>query len=70
MRYLVFAEIAGKERFLNVARLFKAIAYSEQVHARNHFDKLRKYNEDVKITADAPIGHGNTSKNLEPAIRG
>ena len=70
MRYLVFAEIAEKEGFPNVARLFKAIAYSEQVHARNHYDKLREYDEDAKITAGAPIGPGSTSKNLELAIRG
>jgi len=36
MRYLHFAEIAEKEGFHNVARLFKA-TFSEQIHATNYF---------------------------------
>ncbi|HPR64091.1 MAG TPA: rubrerythrin family protein [Thermoanaerobaculia bacterium] len=40
MKYLLFSEIAGKEGFPNVARLFKAIAFAEQVHAFNHARKL------------------------------
>jgi len=30
VRHLVFADIAEKEGYSNVARLFKAIAYSEK----------------------------------------
>jgi len=40
MKYLVFSEIAQKEGFKNVARLLKAIAYAEQVHASNHARNL------------------------------
>ncbi len=36
MKYLIFADIAEKEGKLNVARLFRAIAYAERVHAGNH----------------------------------
>ncbi len=70
MRYTIFAEIAEREGFRNVARLFRAIAFSEQVHARNHYEVLRDLNEDAKIVAGAPVGPGSTSKNLELAIRG
>lgn len=70
MRYLIFADDAEQENFRNVARLFRAIAYAEQVHATNHYRALREYNEDAKIVAGAPIGPSNTSKNLELAIRG
>ncbi|MEL9909237.1 MAG: rubrerythrin family protein [Desulfurococcus sp.] len=70
MRYLIFAEIAEKEGFPNVARLFKAIAFAEQVHARNHYNVLRGYNTDETVAAGTPIGPGSTSKNLELAIRG
>ncbi|MET1159784.1 MAG: rubrerythrin family protein [Thermoprotei archaeon] len=70
MRYLIFAEIAEQEGFKNVARLFRAIAYAEQVHARNHYNALKEYNEDALALAGTPIGPGNTSKNLELAIRG
>ncbi|MBC7221453.1 rubrerythrin family protein [Candidatus Bipolaricaulota bacterium] len=40
MRYLIFAEVAEKEGRPNVARLFRAIAYAEQVHATNHYRAL------------------------------
>ena len=40
MRYLIFAEKAEKEGKPQLARLFRAIAYAEQVHATNHFREL------------------------------
>lgn len=40
MKYLIFSEIAEKEGYKNIARLFKAIAYAEQVHATNHARNL------------------------------
>ena len=40
MRYLIYADKAEKEGKSNLARLFKAIAYSKQVHATNHFNTL------------------------------
>jgi rubrerythrin len=70
MRYLIFADIAEKEGFPNVARLFRAIAFAEKIHARNHFDKLRKLKRGEKVVAEAPFGPGDTSKNLELAIMG
>jgi len=56
MRYLIFAEQAEKEGHPNVARLFRAIAYAEQVHATNHFKALGEL--------------GSTSENLSKAIGG
>ncbi|MCM8792785.1 MAG: rubrerythrin family protein [Candidatus Omnitrophica bacterium] len=56
MKYLIFSEIAEQEKKPNISRLFKAIAYAEQVHARNHLKTLGT----VK----------NTSDNLESAIQG
>lgn len=56
MRYLIFAEEAKKQGFENVARLFTAIAFAEQVHAANHLQTLG--------------GIGNTSENLATAIAG
>jgi len=40
MRYLAFADKAEKEGKENTARLFRAIAYAEQVHAINHLREL------------------------------
>lgn len=40
MKYLIFSEVAEKEQKPNVARLFRAIAYAEKVHATNHLKVL------------------------------
>ncbi|MDP3879332.1 MAG: rubrerythrin family protein [Dehalococcoidales bacterium] len=39
-RYLFFAEKADKEGQPQVARLFRAVAEAETVHARNHFNVM------------------------------
>jgi len=56
MRYLIFASKAEQEGFPNVARLFRAIAYAEQVHATNHFNVLGMIR--------------GTAENLQVAING
>lgn len=56
MKYLVFAEKAEKEGKEKVAKLFRAIAYAEQVHATNHLRALG--------------GIGKTTDNLGTAIDG
>ncbi len=56
LRYLIFAEKAEDEGFPNLARLFRALAFSEQIHATNHFKALGRL--------------GNSSQNLEAAIAG
>ena len=48
MKYLIFSQMAEKEGYRNVARLFKAIAFAEQVHATNHAINL----EMIKETKD------------------
>ncbi len=40
MKYLIFAEQAEKEGMPGMARLFRAIAYAEYVHAKNHARNL------------------------------
>lgn len=56
MKYLAFAEKAEKEGYPEAARLFKGIAYAEQVHAFNHLKALG--------------GIGRTVENLQTAIDG
>jgi len=56
MKYLIFAEQAEKEGFPNVAKLFRAIAHAEFVHAKNHFIALGKL--------------GRTPENLQAGIEG
>ena len=40
MRYLVFSEKAAQDGYPNLSRLFRAIAFAEEVHATNHFREL------------------------------
>ena len=40
MKYLNFADKAGKEGFPNVARLFQAASFAEQIHAGSHLRAL------------------------------
>ncbi len=40
MKYMIFAEVAENEGKKNIARLFRAIAYAEFVHAKNHARNL------------------------------
>jgi len=47
-RYLMFAKKADEEGFPRVARLFRAAAAAETVHANNHFRAM----EGVKSTAE------------------
>jgi rubrerythrin len=55
-KYKIFAEKAKKEGYSNVARLFTATAFSEQVHASNHKRMLS--------------GSKSTSENLQAGIDG
>ncbi len=54
-RYLFFAEKAGKEGHVQIARLFRAAAEAETIHARNHLEVM---------------GIGTTKSNLETAVSG
>ncbi len=56
LKYLAFADAAEKEKLPNVARLFRANSFAEQVHATNH---LRVLN-----------GIGKTAANLQAALEG
>jgi rubrerythrin len=55
-RYLAFAQKADEEGFPQIARLFRAAAAAETVHAHNHMRAL----DDIKSTAE----------NLKVAIAG
>ena len=56
IKYLAFSAQAAKAGKANIARLFHAIAYAEQVHAINHLKELGEI--------------GVTVANLESAING
>ncbi|MCS7114368.1 MAG: rubrerythrin family protein [Nitrososphaerota archaeon] len=67
MRYLIFAEKAEEEGFPNIARLFRAIAYAEQVHATNHYNALgmiRGSAENLQVAID---GENHEVEEMYPA---
>jgi len=70
MRYLIWGDIAGKEGFANVKRLFEAIAYAEWAHANNHFRELGERKGGADVVAGAVFGIGKTVDNLQGAIDG
>lgn len=56
MKYLFFARAAEREGLKNIARLFTAVSFAEQVHALGHFNVLS--------------GKTRTDENLVTAIAG
>lgn len=70
MRYLSWGAKAEKEGYPTIARLFRAIAYAEQVHADNHFTVLKDQQGDATVTAGAVFGSGSLVDNLQGAING
>ncbi len=70
MRYLIWGDMADKEKMPNIGRLFRAIAYAEWAHADNHFRELKNREGDYGVTAGAVFGAGKTADNLQGAIEG
>ncbi|MGI6253811.1 MAG: rubrerythrin family protein [Aminivibrio sp.] len=70
MRYLSWADKADREGFPKTARLLRAVAYAEQVHANNHFVVLGGDVGDCPVTAGAVFGMKDTAENLLGAIAG
>jgi len=70
MRYLLFADQANKERFPNVARLFRAVASAELIHAGDHYRELKHLNSGCVANSMGAFGPGDTPKNLQLAIEG
>lgn len=70
MRYKIWAELAEKESFPNVARLFRAISRAEQAHATGHFKALREVPGAFECVAGAGYGYSTTSEALDGAIEG
>lgn len=68
-RYTIFAEVARKEGFEQIAAIFLETAEQEYVHARSFFSLLDE--GMLEITASFPAGPvGDTARNLEEAAAG
>jgi len=67
IRYLTFAEVAEREGKPNIARLFRAIAYAEQVHATNHLRELAGVKSAPENLAEAIAGETFEVEEMYPA---
>ncbi|MGQ9719620.1 MAG: rubrerythrin family protein [Nitrososphaerales archaeon] len=69
IKYLIFANKAEEECYPNVARLFRAIAYAEQVHATNHYDALGEIRKSLKNLQTAIDGENFEVNDMYPAYK-
>lgn len=69
MRYLVYADRAEKKGYPNIARLFTAVAYSEKVHAGNHYRNIQRKGE-ASTFSGALFGSRSVEEDLQNGIDG
>jgi rubrerythrin len=67
MKYKIFADKAAEEGYPEVARLFRAISYAEQVHATNHFKQLMGIQETAANLGVAIGGENFENTEMYPA---
>jgi rubrerythrin len=68
MKYSLFAEKAEREGLAEVARLFKAIAYAERVHAGNHLRALGGIKDTAENLDTARGGEHYEVNEMYPAF--
>ncbi len=69
MKYLAFADKAEQEGYKDVARLFRAIAYAEQVHATNHLKELGGVKSTEENLQTAREGENFEIEEMYPAYK-
>jgi rubrerythrin len=67
-KYLAFAEKADKEGYPQVARLFRAAAAAETVHAHSHLRALKGIGATADNLEEAIAGESHEFKNMYPAM--
>jgi rubrerythrin len=67
-KYLAFAEKADKEGFPQVARLFRAAAAAETVHAMNHLKALKAIGATADNLKEAIAGETTEFREMYPAM--
>ncbi len=67
-RYLAFAQAADKEGFPQAARLFRAAAEAETVHAINHLKALKGIKSTGENLQEAVSGETHEFKNMYPGM--
>ena len=67
MRHLIFADVADREKRPNLARMFRAIAYAEQVHATNHYRVLGQIKDSAPNLQTCIDGENYEVEEMYPA---
>ena len=67
-RYLAFGKKADEEGYGKAASLFRAVARSEEIHAQNQSNLIRKMEADPNVKSEA-FRVNSTKENLETALR-
>ncbi len=67
-KYLAFAEKADKEGYPQVARLFRAAAAAETVHALNHLKALKAINATADNLKEAVAGETAEFREMYPQM--
>jgi len=67
-KYLAFAKAADKEGFAQVAKLFRAAAEAETIHAHNHLSALKGIGKTEQNLKQAIAGETHEFKNMYPAM--
>ncbi len=65
-RYIFFADKADKEGYPQIARLFRAVAKAETVHARNHFNAMDGVGSTKENVMAASIGEHQEFTSMYP----
>jgi rubrerythrin len=67
MKYLIFARKAEDENKPNIARLFRAVSFAEQVHATGHFKVLGNLGDTLENLQAAVDGENFEVEEMYPA---
>lgn len=67
MKYSIFADKAEREGYPEIARLFRAIAYAEKVHATNHLRVLGGIKDTIANLEGAKAGENFEVDEMYPA---
>jgi len=65
-KYLAFASAADREGYAQVARLFRAAAEAETIHAHNHLRALKAIRTTRENLAEAVVGESHEFKEMLP----
>lgn len=67
-KYLAFASVADKESYTQVAKLFKAAAEAETIHAHNHLRALKGIKSTKENLLEAITGETHEFKKMYPEM--